>query len=221
MSLSIYVGYDERERVGYHVCASSILRRTSLDVAFHPVRGQKVVGSTQFNPGRFDIARRNGYRGWALWCEADMLFRADVEELLAYADPRFDVLVVPHDYRTKFATKFLGQPNPDYPRKNQSSLMLVNCMGAAWQRLAEGKREGGAYRPWTLEELHRFEFIEPGRIGALPPEWNHLILECDPNPAAKICHFTVGLPVWPEYAHCEFADEWRAEREAMLSYAGA
>ena len=220
--MNVYIGYDDRERVGYHVCASSILRRTSLDVAFHPVRGHKVVGSTQFNPGRFDIARRNGYRGWALWCEADMLFRADVEELLAYADPRFDVLVVPHDYRTKFPTKFLGQPNPDYPRKNQSSLMLINCMGAAWQRLAEGKSyKFGAPLSWTLEEMHRFAFIDEERIGELPMAWNHIVMEYGPNPAAKVAHFSIGLPIWPEYADCEFADEWRAEREAMLAFEGA
>jgi hypothetical protein len=29
-------------------------------------------------------------------------------------------------------------------------------------------------------------------------------------------HYTLGGPYFDEYAHCEYADEWRHEREAML-----
>ena len=29
-------------------------------------------------------------------------------------------------------------------------------------------------------------------------------------------HYTIGGPYFPEYANCPLADEWRAEREAML-----
>lgn len=219
--IPIFVGFDEREAVGYHVFCESVLARTQARVAFHPVRGASVVGSTQFNPGRFGVARAMGYRGWAIWAECDMLCRADIAELLDYAVPSFDVLVVKHDYRTRHPVKFLGQPNPDYACKNWSSLMLVNCANAAWQRLEHGTGYPGQVAlPWTLPQMHRFEFVEPGRVGELPPDWNHLVGEYAPNPEAKIAHFTVGLPIWPEYRHCEFAGEWFRAREAMLAYQG-
>lgn len=176
-------------------------------MAFYPMRGERVAGSTTFNPLRFDVARECGYRGWAIWADGDMLCRADVEELMAYADPYCDVVVAKHEYETKHPVKFLGQANPDYPRKNWSSLMLVNCANAAWQRIAE--------REYTLAQLHRFEFIDEARIGTLPLEWNWLVGEYDYNPAAKLVHFTVGTPCFAEYADCDYAEEWHRELAEM------
>jgi hypothetical protein len=214
--IHIWVGHDERESVGYHVFCHSVLARTKAEVAFHPVRGDKVVGSTKFNPGRFDIARKMGYRGWAIWAECDMLCLADVEELMAHADSYCGVMVAKHDYQTKHATKFLGQPNPDYERKNWTSLMLVNCAHAGWERIPYGYRKDGAQAPYTLEDFHRLKFLQQDRIGSLPLDWNHLVSEYEPNPQAKIAHFTIGLPIWPEYENCEYAPEWRKERDAMI-----
>lgn len=221
--IPIYVGYDDREAVGYSVFCSSVLSRTKERVAFHPMRGSKVVGSTQFNAERFRIAEERGFRGWAIWAESDMLCRGDVAELMELAKGHYDVLVAKHEYQTKFQTKFLGQPNPDYPRKNWSSLMLINCDASVWRRVQ-------ALRP-PLTELHRFsqitddkllsrraELFAPERVGALPLEWNWLVGEYAYNRAAKLAHFTIGLPCWQEYATCDYADEWFEERRAMLDY---
>jgi hypothetical protein len=209
--IPIFVGLDHRESVGYHVFCHSVLARTKAEVAFHPVRGTKVVGSTQFNPGRFDVARQMGYRGWGIWAECDQIVLADIEEVMQYADESCGVVVAKHDYQTKHPVKFLGQANPDYPRKNWSSFMLINCRNAAWERLQ--------YKPRTLEELHRFAFMDEDRIGELPLAWNHLVSEYEPNPEAKLAHFTVGLPIWPEYENCEYAPEWRKERDIMIGKA--
>jgi hypothetical protein len=213
--IPIFVGLDHRESVGYHVFCHSVLARTKAEVAFYPVRGTKVVGSTQFNPGRFDVARQMGYRGWGVWAECDMLCLADIEELMALADSRCGAMVVQHSYRTKHKTKFLGQSNPDYERKNWTSLMLINAAHASWQRIPWGYRKDGAQVPYSLEDLHRLKFMDD-RVGALPKEWNHLVSEYKPNPKAKIVHYTIGLPIWPEYENCEYAPEWRKERDAML-----
>lgn len=219
--IPIFVGYDEREAVGYHVFCRSVLARTKAKVCFHPVRGDKVVGSTTFNPGRFDCAREMGYRGIGIWAECDMLCLADIEELVALADWRCGAMVVQHEYRTKHKTKFLGQANPDYERKNWASLMVVNAGHASWQRIPNGHYDPALQHhvPYSLQQLHRFAFMED-RVGALPLEWNWLVGEYEHNPKAKLAHFTIGLPIWPEYANCEYADAWRAEREAMLSHEG-
>ena len=55
-------------------------------------------------------------------------------------------------------------------------------------------------------------------MGELPIEFNHLVGEYAPNPDAKIVHFTLGTPCFEGYEEQEFADEWRAEREAMLAH---
>lgn len=214
MTIPIFVGYDQREAVAYSVFCHSVLTRTKARVAFHPMRGEKVVGSTSFNAERFRVAEAMNYRGWAIWADGDMLCRTDIEELMSYADPYCDVLVAKHNYKTKHETKFLGQPNPDYPRKNWSSLMLINCRGAVWQRIPHLQPE--------LRDLHRFEaniqgrqMFDQARIGALPLEWNWLVGEYDYNPAAKLVHFTIGTPCWQEYSDCDYAEEWHSELAAM------
>ena len=221
-NLPIFVGYDEREAVGYPVFCSSVLRRTRQRVSFEPMRGlRREHSSTGFEHTRWDVPGLCGYRGLAVWAECDMLCRADIAELVDRLDMRCDVMLVKHAYRTKHPVKFLGQANEDYPGKNWSSLMLFNCAAAVWRRLDELRREKPV-NPSTLHGfppfLHGVGLFDRDRIGSLPVEWNHLVSEYEPNPAAKIAHFTIGLPIWPEYADCEFADEWRAEREAMLAF---
>jgi len=44
----------------------------------------------------------------------------------------------------------------------------------------------------------------------LPPEWNHLVGYDEPNPNAKLVHFTQGVPAWRETADCEHSAEWRS-----------
>ena len=180
--------------------------------------GGPVIGATTFNPERFNVAREMGYRGWAIWADGDMLCRTDIDEVMAYADPYCDVVVAKHDYKTKHPVKFLGQPNHDYPRKNWSSVMLINCGNAAWHRLAVGHSQKDG-QPYTLQDLHRFKFVDEDRIGALPLEWNWLVSEYAFNQAAKLVHFTIGSPCWREYADCDYADEWHEESARMTGFA--
>ena len=42
-----------------------------------------------------------------------------------------------------------------------------------------------------------------------------------PSAEVSLAHYTIGGPYFPEYVDCSFADEWRAEREAMLYAASA
>ena len=51
----------------------------------------------------------------------------------------------------------------------------------------------------------------PPSIGALPIEWNWLVGEYDPNPSAKILHYTNGTPCFPAYANCDHAELWWEE----------
>ena len=149
-----------------------------------------------------------GFRGWAIWADGDMLCRADIKELWDLRECGFDVMVVKHDYRTKHPVKYLGARNEDYPNKNWSSMMLMNCGNAAWRRPSYKALFNG---PAGL--LHRFSFLEDERIGDLPKEWNWLVSEYSYNPKAKLVHYTIGIP--PFYPSCDYSAEWFNEMRAM------
>lgn len=221
-----YLGYDPREAVGTYVFMNSVLRRSSMPVAFHPLALSTLheyddsnnLGTNNFIKSRFLIPHLQGYRGWALFVDgADMLMRADIAELWDLRDwHRTAVMVVPHDYRTKFTRKYVGTEmeadNLDYPKKNQSSVMLINCGHPAWSLVTPElvEKATGSY-------LHRFEFLPEESIKFLPPEWNHLVMEQPYNPDAKLAHWTLGVPGMAAYANSDYAAEW-FEELALTEY---
>jgi lipopolysaccharide biosynthesis glycosyltransferase len=206
--IRIFCGQDPREQVGLAVWCSSIWRRSSKPAQITPISGP-TDGSNAFTLSRFKVPELCDYRGWAIWADgSDMLCLADIAELWAMQDQTKAVHVVKHNYKTRHPVKYLGQKNEDYERKNWSSLMLINCAHYGWRHLEK-------YEP---SELHRLHFLADKEIGEIPGEWNYLIGEDNKVFQPKIAHFTVGLPVWGQYADWELADEWRKEREAMLSF---
>src|SRR4051812_18969217 len=137
--LQIFIGYDSKEPVAYHTLAHSILRRSSIPVSIAPLvrgqlghvysRGRGPTESTEFSLTRFLVPALSQYRGWSVFMDCDMLCRGDIAELTAHIDTHYDkaVLVCKHDYAPNPAPKFLNQPQTAYPRKNWSSLMLMNA----------------------------------------------------------------------------------------------
>jgi len=204
------VGTDEREQVGLHVFCSSVWRHASVPVAITPISHKGLSdGTNAFTLSRFLVPFMRGYKGVAIWADgSDMLCRADIAELAALFDPFKAVQVVKHDYQTRHPVKYLGQKNYDYPRKNWSSLMIINCAHFGWRNI---RPDSIADMPGT--ELHRFNFLKDEQIGELPKEWNYLVEEPNQATDAKIAHFTVGLPVW--YPQHRYADEWFAEKDKM------
>jgi hypothetical protein len=66
--------------------------------------------------------------------------------------------------------------------------------------------------------LHQFKWLRSDdEIGALPKRWNHLVGYDAPVRDAALVHYTLGGPYFAEYADCEYADEWRAEKDRMLA----
>lgn len=213
--LRIFIGYDPNETVAYHVCVQSILSRCSLPVSITPInrknmkffyRQPEYNQSTEFSFSRFLTPYLAGNTGQAIFMDCDMLVRCDIAEILDECDLHHDVFVVKHDYTPKSATKFLGNKQEAYPKKNWSSLMVFNCFSSRCRQLTPSvvAKESGAY-------LHQFDWTNGDRIGELKPEWNHLVGEYDPNPSAKIAHFTLGSPCFEGYEKQEYADEWREE----------
>lgn len=220
-TIRIFIGYDAREAVAFHVCVQSILSRCSRPVEIHPVALNLFAkdyaeghqdGSNAFTYTRFLIPWLSYFSGHAIWLDGDMIVRHDIAELWDMRRYNVGAQVVKHDYKTKFPRKYLGAANADYPRKNWSSVILWNCAFATNRCLTpEYVGEHGG------EHLHRFHWLADHQIGELPVVWNHLTMEFDRNDAAKLLHFTVGTPCFPEYAEQEGAEEWRTELRAAAA----
>lgn len=208
--MRVFIGYDPAESVAFHVAASSLMRRglhsvTALRLDQLPC---KRTGTTEFTYTRFLVPWLCDFKGVALYVDCDVLFRADLD--LEISD-RHAVSVVKHDYVPKDAVKFLGKEQVPYERKNWSSVMLFNNPLCPVLTPEYVNRASGL-------ELHQFKWLRDHQIGELGPEWNHLVGEYPENPEAKIAHFTLGTPCFPEYQDCEFSDEWCQERSQMLSF---
>jgi lipopolysaccharide biosynthesis glycosyltransferase len=213
--IPIFIGYDPREAIAFHVCANSIIRQASQPVCIVPLAlnlfqdytETHTDGSNQFIYSRFLVPHLTEFTGWAIFIDGDMIVRGDIAELWNMQNPYNDVLVVKHDYKTRMPVKYLGAKNEDYPRKNWSSVILWNCNSFPNRRLTPEFIQRA-----TGSELHRFTWIDDERIGELPPEWNWLPDEYGINKDAKLLHYTLGAPCFQEFADTPQGDEWHRER---------
>lgn len=213
--IPVFIGYDPREAIAFHVCANSIIRNSSRPVSIIPVAlnlfkdysETHTDGSNHFIYTRFLVPYLMSWTGSAIFIDGDMIVRGDIAELWDLRNMGKDVMVVKHDYKTKMKTKYLGSKNEDYPRKNWSSVILWNCSTFPNRKLTP---EFVQSQPGSF--LHRFSWLDDERIGELPIEWNWLPDEFGPNPDAKLLHYTLGTPSFHEFANTPQAEEWHRER---------
>jgi len=217
--IDVFIGYDHCEEVAWHVCASSIMRHTTVPVAITPVslhtlnhvlkRPRDQNQSNEFSFSRFLVPWMSAYSGWSIFMDCDIIVREDISKLFALRDERFAVQVCKHDYVPKDAVKYLGNKQSAYPCKNWSSVMLMN--NAACKALTPAYVNSASGL-----ELHQFKWLDQRLVGDLPLKWNWLVGEYAPNPKAAAYHFTVGGPWFSEYAECDHEDIWREERDYAL-----
>jgi hypothetical protein len=218
--IRVFIGYDPREAVAYNVLAHSIQVRASEPIAISPLmlsqlkmvltRERHPLQSTDFSFSRFLTPYLSDFTGWSVFMDCDMLVLRDIAELWRLRDERYAVMVVQHDHVPRESVKFLGQPQSKYGKKNWSSVMLFNNARCRALTPDYVNRASGL-------ELHQFKWLESDDlIGALPHAWNHLVGYNAPRRDAALVHFTLGGPYFPDYADCEYAEAWRAERDAML-----
>ena len=209
--INLFVGFDPREAVAYHVFCSSIIQNTSVPVQITPLVLSQLQEfnethddrSNDFVYSRFLTPYLTDYKGWAIFADGDMVCQGDLKELIDMADPSKAVMVVKHDYQTKATQKYLGNINEDYPRKNWSSVILWNCEHPKHKILTPDfvSKQTGKF-------LHRFSWLDDDEIGELPLEWNWLASEYKVNCEAKLIHFTLGTPCFKDYKNSDMADIW-------------
>jgi hypothetical protein len=222
--MKVFIGWDSREDIAYQVCRESLARNSSEWLDIKPIKQHEMrerglywrehdpLSSTEFSFTRFLVPYLAGYEGWALFMDCDFLWRGDVAGIMDYADPKVPVMVVQHRYEPKETTKMDGAVQHQYPRKNWSSLMLINCGHRSVKdclKIEDVNNQTGMY-------LHQLLWAGT-HIGALPIAYNylegwHTKNDC-PNPVAV--HFTRGGPWFKDWGNVEYADEWLAVAKEM------
>lgn len=223
----VFFGFDAAEMVACNVAMTSMLERTSRSEVhadricrlsllrdyhrptttmpsgqlFDEISGAPM--STDHAIARFHVPRLCGYQGWALFCDGDVLFRADVRELFALADDRYAVQVVQHPPLLEEGEKKDGHVQQAYPKKNWSSVCLWNCGHPANQALTLD-----VLNSWPGRDLHAFRWLTDDLIGELPPTWNYLAGVSAPQVDPALVHFTLGAPDVVGHERDAFADEW-------------
>ena len=214
--IPVFIGYDEKESIAYHVCSNSIIRHGTHDVSITPLALSLLPGymethcdgSNQFVYTRFLVPYLMNYIGWAIFIDGDMILQDDIYKLWQLRDNSKAVMVVKHDYETKHTHKYLGSKNENYPRKNWSSVILWNCGHPANQILTRDFIQNA-----TGPQVHRFSWLIDDLIGELPIEWNWLADEYGDNYDAKLIHYTLGTPCFEEFKDTPMSDVWHAEHK--------
>lgn len=227
----VFVGFDERESRAYDICRESLLRHSS--VPLHVVKldetalrstgfygrewrqeGQNRVDlgdlrpfSTDFAFTRFFVPSLCLFQGWALYCDCDILFTADIAEVFGLAEDKYAVMCVKHEHNPAEASKMGGVTQGAYRRKNWSSLVLWNCAHQANRALTQFAVNGRA-GAW----LHAFSWLKDNEIGAIPRRWNWLAGVDEPMGVTPSgIHYTLGIPgIHDGCTDTPMADLWLA-----------
>jgi hypothetical protein len=212
--IKVFTGYDSREAIGWHVFLESLRLTSTNYVLYPPLSGKQGSGTNAFNTERFRVPEICGWTGKAVFLDgADMILRDDISKLETLFNPKYAVQVVKHDYLTKSPRKYVGtemeSDNPDYPRKNWSSVILWNC--AHWAHFRSRDEINEAIQSGDGKYLHRFGWLEDSEIGDLPPAWNVLVGEQPLKDTDKLRHHTLGIPAFKHYAGAD-GGEWEGMR---------
>ena len=208
--IKVFIGFDEGEKVSYHILSESIRRQSSVPVSITPLclsnipefkRELQPNQSTEFAFSRFLVPYLSKYEGWSLFLDCDMMFRDDIKNLWDMIDENKSIMCCKHDYIPKQNVKFRGAKNEPFPKKNWSSFMLMNnhrckILSKEYVETASGL------------DLHQFKWTHEENVGELPLEWNWLVGEYEYNKNAKNVHWTLGGPYFEDYARSDYADEW-------------
>ena len=217
--LKIFIGWDSREDIAYQVAKQSILDYASVPVEIIPLKQKQLkkdglywrdvdkLAATEFTYTRYLIPELTNFTGWALFIDCDFLFLDDVAKLFKLKDNNFAIMCAQHEYNPKEGIKMDGKRQMQYPRKNWSSMMLINCEHPSNKVLTKefvnDPAKTGAF-------LHRFSWLKNKEIGKVSHEWNWLVnwYQEPKDGKPKVLHYTEGGPWFSEYENCEYNTEW-------------
>ena len=196
--INIFIGYDEKESIAYHVLSHSLLSNSTQPLAITPVcrdnlasiftRPRGEFDATDFSNSRWIVPCLMNYEGWAIFMDCDMVCTTDIAKLWELRDDKYAIMCRKHVHVPRETTKFLGQAQSLYPRKNWSSLMLMNCSKLKMlSKHMVNTQMGGLW-------YHQMSFLPDEEIGDLPVGWNVLLGYDDSNASSELLHYTTLGP---------------------------
>jgi len=214
LNLKIFIGYDSREKIAYHVLSQSIIENSSIPVTITPInlsnikkfyrRPKTKKHSTEFSISRFLTPYLSNYQGYSLYLDCDFIMLGDIAKLLKLVskNPSKVLWCVKHKYYIpKDKIKFLREKQLPYAKKNWSSFMIFNnskCKILTPKLVAKAT---GLY-------LHQFKWTKDNLIGALPKNWNILVGEQKIKKRINALHYTLGGPYFKKHSRCEGSKYW-------------
>jgi len=190
--LRVFIGYDKRTPISYHVLVHSIQRHASGPVAICPLildqLPVKRKGLTDFTYSRYLVPWLCDYDEYpAIFMDSDILVLDDVYQLVRgiHNNVASDVSVCLRKTDQRFEWPAVMVFRPD--RCRQLTRIFVEN-----------------------DEPHKFEW---GMIGKIPDQWHHIPLYDPPMPDAKLIHYTAGTPEFPEIRDLDmsYTVEWLFE----------
>lgn len=193
----VFVGADETQLVAARVLEHSIRRHTDALVRVSPMldlhppvpKKRENRQRTTFSFSRLMIPQLAGYRGRAIYLDADMQVYGDIRELWEAPFGEHHVLCTTQDEppeRWKNSTWF--HPGP------QMSVMVLDCGALDWD-IEEIVADLDAGRYSYADLMFRLCIVPAERIDpTLPPTWNHL--EAYELGETRLTHYT-NIPTQP------------------------
>jgi len=186
---NIFIGWDSNMQDVAETLAYSIKKYTTIPINIQYLKLSELdfhrndkTGNTEFTYTRFLVPYLCDYKGVALFIDNDMLALADFKEIAALDMSKYAVRCRKHNQIVKSSIKMGDKPQEAYPRKNWSSMMLMDCSKLkCWTKEAVETQSPA----W----LHRFEPIQDTLIGDIPDGWNDLDYS---TPSTKLIHYTSG-----------------------------
>jgi lipopolysaccharide biosynthesis glycosyltransferase len=217
--IRVYVGTDRSQLLAIPVLEHSIKRHTSAKVEVVPMldlpvprpkdprNGQR----TGFSFSRFCIPKLAGYKGRAIYMDADMLVFKDIGELWEIP---FDGAKIVIQKEVKFedvTTQKIGAPKK---RKKQCAVMLLDCERLDWEieKIVAGMDDGS----YDYEQLmYDMCILDESDVKyGVPFEWNSLEHW---DPETSLIHYTdVYTQPWTECGN-KFGYLWFNEVRNMLA----
>lgn len=177
--IRVYVGVDRSQLLAVPVLEYSIKRHTTAKVEVIPMLDLPVPSPkdprnsqrTGFSFSRFCIPKLAGYKGKAIYMDADMLVFQDIRSLWNLPFNGAKILI---QEEVKFADVTMTKENAPKERKKQCAVMLLDCSRLDWdvEQIVKGMDDG----LYTYEQLMSDLCILPeSEVGyGVPFEWNSL-----------------------------------------------
>lgn len=221
-TLNIFIGYDSREKIAFHVLSQSIIANSTIPVKITPInlinikkfyrRPKSKLHSTEFSISRFLTPYLSSFKGFSLYLDCDFIMLGDVSKLLKIISKNKNKAVwcVKHKkYLPKDKVKFLREKQIPYAKKNWSSFMIFNNKKCKILNPKLVSKASGLY-------LHQFKWIKENLIGSLPSNWNILVGEQKIPKVINALHYTLGGPYFKKHSKCTGSSYWFKYKKQIL-----